>query len=267
MSPNTVSFGNGEWGTSNPTYMRSTGSRCVVYAFQLVAVSFSGSGCDTRFAACARWSASGSVIVAKRAARMESNDGMGCASMRVSGSDQRSISRSNTDSDPKKNATMSTKPSVSPNQVWSQVNDNLKLANIVPPASGNQVRNPPARESHQRPAPGQHAPHEHEARGDERPAERHQVNQEREHGDQARRLVKLHARGDERSAAERDETPAERVAPQRACADPREYEPGSFRVPQGRRSPGDRRRVFLPSHVQLPAGPGDQELLAGRRSD
>src|SRR6185503_1951280 len=122
------SSGNGEFGTSNPTYMSRTGSRCVVYAFQLLAVSFSGSGAVTRFAASSRWSVSGSVIMAKRDARIESNDGIGCGSMRVSGSDQRSISRSKTDSEPKKNATMSTKPSVRPNQVWSHVNDNRKLA-------------------------------------------------------------------------------------------------------------------------------------------
>ena len=47
--------------------------------------------------------------------------GIGCGSKRVSGIAQRSISRSNTDSAPKKKEAISTKPSTRPVQVWSQV--------------------------------------------------------------------------------------------------------------------------------------------------
>jgi hypothetical protein len=48
---------------------------------------------------------------------------MTCGSKRVAGVAQRSISRSKTDNEPKKNATMSTKPNTSPNQVWSHAID------------------------------------------------------------------------------------------------------------------------------------------------
>src|SRR5256885_13256369 len=52
----------------------------------------------------------------KTGLRIWSYEGMGVGSKREAGMAQRSISRSNTDSAPKKKAAMSTKPSTSPNQ-------------------------------------------------------------------------------------------------------------------------------------------------------
>src|SRR5688500_12039947 len=68
---------------------------------------------------------------------MRSKDGIGCGSKRVSGIDQRSISRSNTDSEPKKKHIISTWPSTRPNQVCSQVIERRKLETI---GSSDQAR-------------------------------------------------------------------------------------------------------------------------------
>ena len=60
---------------------------------------------------------------------MVSKDGIGCGAKRDDGIAQRSISRSNTDSEPKKNTTISTKPSTRPNQVCSQAIESRKFWN------------------------------------------------------------------------------------------------------------------------------------------
>ncbi|CKR90172.1 Uncharacterised protein [Mycobacterium tuberculosis] len=70
----------------------------------------------TRLRACSMLWALG-FMSWKTGSSILSNDGMGCGSKRVEGIAQRSISRSNTDSEPKKKTAISTKPSTRPNHV------------------------------------------------------------------------------------------------------------------------------------------------------
>jgi hypothetical protein len=93
--------------TANSANSDSTGSRCVVYALQFISGSWAGNGPPTRSRAASSSSSSGPICL-RTGASSVSNDGIGCGSKRVSGIAQRSISPSNTDSAPKKKATIRT---------------------------------------------------------------------------------------------------------------------------------------------------------------
>jgi|GEM_PF-4657096 len=99
----------------------STGSRCVVYPIHERTVSKrSGIGPSTLPRIAFTLSFVG-CMVSKTGRSTLSNDGIGCGSKRDSGTVQRSNLRSNTDSEPKKNAAISTKPRTRPNHVCTQV--------------------------------------------------------------------------------------------------------------------------------------------------
>ena len=116
-----------EFGTAKLDVHRSTGSRCVVYALQFDQRQFVGQRPRDALRGVRE-------LLRDRARSSRETIGAACVERRhrlrrearLRATAQRSISRSNTDSEPKKNATISTKPSTRPNQVCSQVIDSRK---------------------------------------------------------------------------------------------------------------------------------------------
>src|SRR5690606_29589570 len=167
--------------------------------------------------------ASGSMA-SKIGRSSESYDGIGCGSKRVSGMAQRSISRSNTDSDPKKNTTNNTKPSTRPNHVCTQVIAKRKDLNTEASFSARRqhAREQPRDRRQQRSAARQKPPDAEQAPPDERPTEAHQHHQKREEVCQREGLFVGQAGGHAEHDAERDEPPGEGVAAEQAGGDTRQ---------------------------------------------
>jgi hypothetical protein len=196
----------------------------VVYAAQFFTTGkLSAMGPFTRPRACSMLCGVG-FMSWKTGSSILSKDGMGCGAKRDSGIAQRSISRSNTDSEPKKKTTISTKPSTRPNQVcshamerrkfWNTEDDLLGLAGqssarCTSQAAPAMSAPPPASTSHTRTTLRAAKAHRNATRKTMKPSD----------VAQRFRVVELHAGGEQQADGQCDETPGEGVAAEHARGD------------------------------------------------